>query len=168
MPRLIPSHQLSAAIYETCDPAVPHLAVLLFGPHQQCRKHQERCHKRAHSRRHRMQSQMRHTLLQHLLQRSQAQLSQPDRTLTQQALSSLVAEYLAASCRTCSLAVFIPEAGLDNATPLSHGDIMSLLKLSPPSPISADLCSGLAQLAANEGVLAPFAAHEAQAQACAS
>lgn len=62
----------------------------------------------------------------------------------------MVAEYLAASCRTCSLSVFLPEAGLDEAKALTHEDILALLKLTVPSAITTALRAGLAELASAE------------------
>jgi hypothetical protein len=104
-----------------------------------------RCQARGIARKKWVQSQLRKQLLEHLRQASPSPNAAPRKacSIQEQVLNTLFAEYLAATQRTCTLSVFLPEAALDEAVPLTHEDMMSILQIQPASAIYAPFRSAL-------------------------
>jgi hypothetical protein len=94
-----------------------------------------------------LQSQLRQQLLQQL--HSTSSEAQPVQrqagSIQEQVLNTLFAEYLAATQRTCTLSVFLPEAALEDSVPLTHNDIMSILHIQPSSALHKPFSVALRQ-----------------------
>lgn len=92
-----------------------------------------------------VQSQLRKQLLEHLRASEPGDPPAARRaaTIQEQALNTLFAEYLAATQRTCTLSVFLPEADLDSSVPLTHQDMMTVLHIQPSSPMFAPFSAAL-------------------------
>lgn len=101
-----------------------------------------------------MQSHLRKHLLEQLQHEPTfpAVISTRPSSLREHVLDTIVAEYLAASQRTRTLSVFLPEAALEQGTPLTHADILAALQISPSSPLHAALSSALTPERFSNGV----------------
>jgi hypothetical protein len=91
-----------------------------------------------------MQSQLRKQLLEHLrVSKPNQRAARKAANIQEQVLNTIFAEYLAATQRTCTLSVFLPEAAMDDSVPLSHKDMMSILQIQPRSPLYAHFHAAL-------------------------
>jgi hypothetical protein len=91
-----------------------------------------------------LQSELRKRLLERFRQGKLSPEGRKPGSIKEQALNTIIAEYLAASQRTCTLSVFLPEAALSDCAALSHEDIMSILQIRPHSPLDQRIRAALA------------------------